>query len=514
MVDESVVSDLEDKLDEIVRGGLFVFFGLLAVKALGLVVQILIARSLGPDFYGFIVLALMIVTVSTRVFRFGIPSGLARYLPRTDSRHDEIDIIKSGLFLSLPVAVLASALIFLNAEYISVSVFNEPQISRLIRIFSLIIPLSVLFEIIIGGLRGYKQAKEKVVVETIQKIGIVLPIGVLFVLGKLDTISVTVIWAASFGWAVLAGIILLVREIGTINGLITVESTRKRELFAFSFPLMMSASMSMVMRNIDTFMIGYFLTSADVGVYNIGYQLANTILLPLSFFGFLYGPIASRLESDGQVDRMRKLLPLINKWGTMLVLPGIFLFLVYSSETIELLFGNGYTTAATSLQILTLGYVAHLINGKTGDTLEAGGYTRVILFSTFTSTIINVILNVLLIPKWGISGAAVATGSSYFVLGALLVIGLLYSMKISPISKNYIAQMGIGTVTGAIVFAVNRVLLTPESSVLFITWNILFYYITFVLLNTVAGTWASEDQFLMEFALRITKLKQIGIFLR
>ncbi|MHA1701244.1 MAG: oligosaccharide flippase family protein, partial [Promethearchaeota archaeon] len=283
----------------------------------------------------------------------------------------------------------------------------------------------------------------------------------------------------------------------SIKKITAIKSSFKKELLFFSFPLMISGGLAILMNNFDTIMIGYFLESTDVGIYNVAYKLAGFMLIPLSFLGYIYFPLCSKLLKENKVKELKKLLPLINKWGAVSVFPLIFLFLVYPTQVISAIFGNEYIGAKYALQILTLGYLVHLLNGKTGETLKSGGYTKVILWAALLSVVVNIFLNILLIPLLGIEGAAIATGASFFSIGIIYIFAVERYMGISPFSKKYTLNCFLALVSGiSVVLLYNNIPISFRF--LSLVTSVLLFTIFYLLLNVITKNFEREDIFLVE----------------
>jgi O-antigen/teichoic acid export membrane protein len=501
----SSLNKMEGYIDEIVRGSVYILLGLLLVKAASFLTQMLIARSLGPETYGLIVLAIMAITVSTRLLLLGIPDGLTRYIPRFKGKEEKIDVIRSGLTISLPVAVIFSVLVYLNSNFIAVNVFNEPGLTPLIEIVSFAIPFSVLIELLVASLRGYRRAKEKLLIETLQTGSLLIILLALSLRGLLNLTATTFFFAFSYLIGAIFGLFLLYRTINEpIKKVTGVRSSLKRELLSYSAPLIFSGALAIVMTNLDKFMISYFLGSGEVGLYNSGYKLSEVILLPLAFMGYIYFPLSSHLLKEGKKEQLKKLLPLINKWGAASVFPVMFLFIAYPLQVIFLFFGSEYAGAAPVLQILTLGFTLHLLNGKTGETLKSGGHTGIILAIMFVDVAINVVFNFLLIPIYGVTGAALATAITFLIGSSLAILALMRYMCISPFSRNYLIQCVLGVVTGGVLIALNNLFgLTSMGNVIFVLVDVLLFYSLMLLLSFLINNIEKEDYLLVKIPLKL-----------
>ncbi|KYK20621.1 hypothetical protein AYK21_05785 [Thermoplasmatales archaeon SG8-52-2] len=123
------------------------------------------------------------------------------------------------------------------------------------------------------------------------------------------------------------------------------------------------------------------------------------------------------------------------------------IFFLFADTIVTSLFGQEYIFSANALRILSLGYMIHNLSGSNTSTLIGIGENQFILYSTLVVAILNIILNVILIPIWGIEGAAIATAIALFSTNLLKCIKIYSKIGASPLSRNLIipsiASIGI-----------------------------------------------------------------------
>jgi O-antigen/teichoic acid export membrane protein len=119
-------------------------------------------------------------------------------------------------------------------------------------------------------------------------------------------------------------------------------------------------------------------------------------------------------------------------------LPLFLTFFLFPAQTLSLLFGSRYTTAATALWILSLGAFINTILGPNGNALVAYGETRMVLYCSLAAAAIDVVLCLLLVPRIGISGAAIATASALGVSSIMYSSLLWIRHKLHPFDRKYV----------------------------------------------------------------------------
>jgi O-antigen/teichoic acid export membrane protein len=175
-------------------------------------------------------------------------------------------------------------------------------------------------------------------------------------------------------------------------------------------------------------------SSRAVGLYTAAYPLATAMLVVLSSFGFMYLPVASRLDSNDKREEVDAAYKVTTKWIFIVTFPVFLTMVAFPTDVMTAVFGDRYAEAAIALQILAVGFFTNAAGGRNRETLSALGYTEYILVVNVGALAFNVLLNLWLIPAYGFVGASVASAASFFAFN-VVVIGLLATkFDISPFS--------------------------------------------------------------------------------
>ncbi|TKX63342.1 oligosaccharide flippase family protein, partial [Halorubrum sp. SP9] len=215
-----------------------------------------------------------------------------------------------------------------------------------------------------------------------------------------------------------------------------VESVSNRALLSYSLPLVLAGVIYSLVGQIDYFIIGYFLGSAEVGQYQVGFLLASNLLIALRAITPIFKPIVAENMSNNTLLQNR--FTLTTRWVTILTIPPT-LTLVLAPETyLSLLFTEQYTAAATAVVALSIGYLLNAAFGPEGMMLEGLGHTRLTLLNTVVLVGVNGTLDALLVPTLGILGAGIATGTALTVAGMAGVIEIYYLRGIHSFSRGLV----------------------------------------------------------------------------
>jgi len=449
-------------LRKIVKGTAVIFLSSIIGMLFGFGGRVLVARFFSQSEYGVYSLALIIFLIAASISTFGLQQSSARQIAYYRGKADAAkvqEVISSSLQIALIASILLSGLLFFTSGVISMQIFDEPGLALPLKIFSIAIPFLVLMKMLASIFQGFDEVKPRAYFEDILRKG-------LFPLLLLPVILLSLSFSAGIyafsASVILTGIAFAVYTLKKVPFTLErhfVINPISKELLLFSLPLLGVAMLSFILHWMDTLMLGYFKTSEIVGLYNGAVPLAQLILLTLTSMGFIYVPIASQLYSQNLIGEMKRTYQVVTKWIFSVSLPLFLLLFLFPETILSFFFGAGYAEAAMALRILSLGLVFHTFLGANGMTLLVMGKTTLLMWASLLAAGLNLILNIILIPIWGITGAATASLISYFAANIFNSTKLFQLSGIHPFTKSYLKPiLACGGII-AIIYALTRSLL-------------------------------------------------------
>lgn len=401
--------------------------------------KIIIARFLGASDYGLITLGnTMLVFVSIFVI-LGLDTAISRFLPRFEDETRRRGVLVSSFQMGIVLSTITGIFIIVSAGWISSALLRVPEAENVLRVFGLTVPIFVTFKLALGGIRGLELTKPSVYAQNFGLPLFRLAFFILVVLIGGGVITFALSYSAAYSVGALIGIYYLWRHTRIFDRTVQSVSMHK-ELLTFSMPLLISGIMFRVLSYGDIFLLSNLTaSSATVGVYNVIYSLSELILVVLTAFGYLTLPIMSRLDSSrvhDTRDDMIEIYSILTKWIFIVTLPLVLAMTVFPTTIIGTLFGSDYLGGALALQIIVLGFFSHAIVGPNGNVLQSIGKTRLLMIDNITIAALNVGLNIVLIPMFGLEGAAIATTVSYILMNIVYSYQLYQSTGIQPLSKT------------------------------------------------------------------------------
>jgi O-antigen/teichoic acid export membrane protein len=191
----------------------------------------------------------------------------------------------------------------------------------------------------------------------------------------------------------------------------------------YSFSLVLAAVMGVAMDKIDIIMLGTMKDMKSVGIYQIDVQVANIIFMILVIFDTVFGPQISKLYHSGKYKELQELYIKSTRILGLLSLISLIILIVFS-KYILLLFGKEFVDGQMALILRGFGQFINVAVGSVWLMLAMTGNPKWHIYANFIAFTLNIILNYLLIPKYGVNGAAFATMTSMIlvnVIGYILV---------------------------------------------------------------------------------------------
>ena len=189
-----------------------------------------------------------------------------------------------------------------------------------------------------------------------------------------------------------------------------------KTMLVFGVPLVAAGAGNRIISFFDVLMLTYYGTLTEVGIYNISLPFAMSMLFISSAVTAVSLPILTESWTKGLFDKFRKTLRKIKIYAGLLSVFSALVATVLSTILIGVLFGTEYLGAVPSFIILVWGMVFFIIGSINYSALGAIDNTKPVAKITLMAAGLNIILNILFIPKFGINGAAIATTISYFLI--------------------------------------------------------------------------------------------------
>jgi O-antigen/teichoic acid export membrane protein len=223
-------------------------------------------------------------------------------------------------------------------------------------------------------------------------------------------------------------------------GLSQCDRSHFAGLFSFSVWIFLSSGGLLIFTYADTILIGLFMTETDVGIYRVAFQLTSVAsFLVVAFHTVLY-PHISRWHAENQLTLIEYSLRRAFTYSLFLAIPVIAGGILLSEKLLYFLYGAAFTSGSPVLVILLFAQIGNIFMFLLTMCLNAMDMPRKTFYCTVFSAALNIVLNILLIPLFGIAGAAVATLVTMSV-NAVLAYALLKSFIHIRIERGAVTHL-------------------------------------------------------------------------
>lgn len=402
---------------ELVRGSGVAFilriFGIIC----GYIFTLLVTRTLGAEAWGIFALCLVVLQISSVIGRLGMDTALLRFTAEYTAK-GEIgtlkEIYKKALTLVVPFSIFVAILVYFLSPILSAKVFHKPYLTPYFKIISLAIVPFVLLWIHSESIRGLKKIKQYML---LQQTGIFLVALLLFLAGLLF-IKTKFLPILSYGVSIIIFAITssylwrkyLIHLLATFTTSPPSPISYK-SLLSVSIPMLLSSSLALIMGWTDTIMLGIFRTEEEVGIYNVALRVSMITSITLMAINTIAAPKFAEFWGKKDINGLAKVAQQSTKLIFWTSFPILLLFLIFPKSILGI-FGDEFKAGAVALMILTAGQFVNAAAGSVGYILQMTGKQKFHQNIILIGALLNVLLNWLLIPIYGIVGAAVASAVS------------------------------------------------------------------------------------------------------
>jgi len=390
----------------------WLFFERIIGMAVTFFVGVYVARYLGPANFGLLSYAGSFVGLFSAIAALGLDNIVVRELVKDEKRRDEL------LGTTFVLKVIGSIFV-LTIIAIAVRFTNNDSFTNLLIFIIAIGTIFQSFNVINFYFQAKVLSKYTVYAQVFTTI-LCAAIKLLLIYFNMGLIYFT--------------IVTLLQSIILASGLIVMYTKQKSSLLKWSinyglaknllkdsWPLILSGIAISIYMKIDQVMIKNMLNTEAVGNYAVAVRISEVwYFIPMAITKSVFPAIinAKKISEKLYYERLQKLYDLMVWLAIGIALP----IMLLSNNIIKLLFGIQYQEAAGVLRIYVWAGVFVFLGVASSQYLIAENYTKISFLNSLTGAIVNVILNITLIPKFGIKGAAIATVISYFVSVFLIIL--------------------------------------------------------------------------------------------
>lgn len=390
----------------------------LTIRVLGIGVafltQVVLARLLGVDEYGIYAYALSWLTVLAMLGAVGVDHSTLRFVGQYKGREDWI-LLRGFLRWSFGSAFIVS--IVTTVVAVSVLIAIGPSLSPSHKstylVACLLIPIMVQLQIGSGTIRAFRKiARAQIPADLVRPILIVALLGVTYWALDREVLATTAMGATLAASAVALGVIIFfLRSIVRESVPRARAEYRSFEWLAVSFPLLILNGSYLLLSQTDILMIGALLDTTEAGIYSAASRLAMLLPLGLATVNAIAAPMIAEFHATNDRRKLQRTLT-VAAWCALGLAFPLAVVILFAGDWLLALYGQEFRAAYFALLILAGGQVVNTITGPVGFVMTMTGHQKQAMTILILMIPANLLLNSLLIPEFGIEGAAVATAAT------------------------------------------------------------------------------------------------------
>lgn len=390
------------------KNALITFATRVFTAVFGIIITIIIARALGPEGQGIYSLAILLPSTLFIFSLFGINTSAIFYIGK--KKYSPQEVFGNNIFFTLFLGILSVLAGLIIIFFFGNRIFPGVEKSYLFLALS-IIPFNIFFILISSVLLGLQKIKKYNFLAFFQSFLYLFLITALVLTFKFGIGTAILVQAVSY---FLAGIVLFFVAKKESGGIIfKLNRGYIKDAISFGIKNYLVWVLNFLHYRINMFLINIFLNPIAVGIYFIAVRLAESIWLISQSVTTVLFP---KVSSENNEKKLKEFTPLVFRNVLFVTFFVAFLLFVFSHWLIISFYSNEFLGSVLPLQILLVG--TPLIAGWQVLSNDIGGRGKPMINTYISgfSIILNIALNIFLIPKWGIAGAALATVFSYSFL--------------------------------------------------------------------------------------------------
>jgi O-antigen/teichoic acid export membrane protein len=388
--------------------------------------SVVLARVLGAEQYGIYAFCLSIVSFIAIPSQLGLPPLVVRETAK--SRYNLDWGLISGLWkwangyvLKLSVTLLLLAVLFFYLGGESIGLSAETIKVLLVGLF--VAPIIALAKIRGASLQGLSKVVLGQLPESVvQPCLMILAMVIVYCVGadvENAAFSVMVFHLVTACVAFIFGALVLRKY--SPKGINEVPPRYEQVMWRRSvLPLALIGGVQLINGQFDIIMLGFMRSNGEVGVYRVVSQLGALVVFALSAVTMVLQPSFAKLHEKKDAQALQRLVVISARIIFILALVPAVLYYYLGEWLLETVFGYEYKIGYFAVLILAVGQLCNAVVGSVGALLNMTGFERDSLKGLVAGLCFNVVGNLVLIPVYGINGAAVATAGSVVILNIVL----------------------------------------------------------------------------------------------
>lgn len=442
------------------RSGALSFAGSAISAVMGLALIIVLGRSLGDAGAGVVLQAIAAFTIALGLARMGMDSTALWTLPRLAESQREMARPMSWMLLLIAAfgGLVGAVGLFVAAALIDSSVAGSLT-ARTLRAIALVLPIAAVLLTALAATRALGEVTAYVLIGSVS-LPALRPALVLAAVGLGGGALVAgIVWAVPLVPAAAAALGVLVVQLRQLGPSAPLSEFRRsplpRQAVRYAFPRMVSSTLEQLLIWIAVPIVGVLAGAAAAGVYGSAARFVAAGMVVDTALRVVVAPMFSRLIHRHDTAEIEDLHHTATIWLVLFSAPIYLLLAAFAPVALSLL-GDGFSAGAAVLTIMCLGALTTFLAGNIHSVLLMSGRSGLAALNKAAAVTVNLVLLVLLVPLWGITGAAAAWAAACVLDALLATVQVRYLLRLNVSLIPGLRPLVVGLTTVAVPAMVMR----------------------------------------------------------
>ena len=487
--------DFRRQMGHISRQSSVFFAGTIFTAATGYLFKIYLARVLGAEALGIYALGITIIGFLGIFNALGLPQAAVRFVAAycaTGKTELLRGFLGRGMFLLLLSNIVLGGVVLRVGPWIALHFYHTQALGAYLGWFALIMVVGALNTFLGQVLAGYKDVARRTIITNF--IGSPAMMVLTLALAALGMGLRGYLVAQGFSAAMVLGLLaaLVWRTTpGAAKSFAAKFPPLEKEVISFSVVILGTGILEFTMSQADKILIGFYLGAREVGIYAVATALVTFVPILLQSVNQIFSSSIADLYARGQQELLGRVFQTLTKWILGLTIPLAAVMILFPSPLMRI-FGRDF---AAGWPILVIGTVGQLVNcgvGSVGYLLLMSGNQRRLIRIEAVMAASMVLLNLLLIPRWGITGAAIAAAVTSVIANVWYLGEVRSRLGLWPYNRSYLRLALPLAGTLGVLFAVRMLFGATRAEWAMIGSALLLGYLAFIAIALAFGLDADD----------------------
>ncbi len=457
-VDDSVgPKDDDTYVAKVARGAGISTAGQGIGRVIGYVTQVVIARLLGVQFYGFYTAGVALINGLQILSRFGMENGVVRYVAHYREHEDAARVrgtIVMALLFPIALSVVLSAVLFFGAGFLAETGWlkeNGATMVSVLRGFAFVLPFFVFMSMTAWATQGFQTVTYAAYIQQLIRPGLFLMfVGGCYVLGA-NIFGVIAAYALAMLLAGIVGLYYLRKLFPDLFNRRTLTRFETKALFGVSVPMSIAQGAQYLNNFSAILILGIFAAGAPVGIFNAAARTATFLTVVRFAFSGIFSPIISGLHARQDTEEMGRLYKDVSRWiftGAF----GLFLVIVVFAPEVMGIFGEAFGAGVTALIIVAVAQLYSSSVGPAPRMLAMTDNQNYAMIATSVAAVTGVIVSFILIPRYEVLGASIGMATAIIVENTGTMSAVKWRLGYWPVNVMWLKPLAAGVIAGTVTY--------------------------------------------------------------